>query len=210
MWQPGQGTEPRLLVSHSDPSDKHCRSPPCPNLITLMFAQVCAVALETEATGPGAESWPSQPDNSHTVGQLSAGKAHPPPQGGVLDFRSRVEVCLLTLEHVRLLVLGGVQLIRKALQLKFQLNLSPADRRQGTQTMLKKGELSSHPARMLLHLLQHTGRPGIFRGHSHAQHLAESLPARGLLIYFPFLVLLLVIYKRRITVPTPKLGVEDK
>ena len=73
-----QGTEPRLLVSHSDPSNKHCRSPPCPNLITLMFTQVCAVALETEAaTGPGAELWPSQPDNSHTVGQLSAGKVHP-------------------------------------------------------------------------------------------------------------------------------------
>ena len=143
-------------------------------------------------------------------GNFQQEKYTQPPQGGVLDFQSPVEVCLLTLEHVCLLVLGGLQLIRKALQLKFQPNLSPGDTRQGTQTVLKKCELSSHPPRMLLHLLQYTGRPGIFRGHSHTQHLAESLPARRLLIYFPFLVLLLVIYKKRITVPTPKLGVEDK
>ena len=163
--------EPRLLASRSDPSDKHCCSLPCPNLVTLMFPQVCAVALETEAaTGPGAGWWSSQPDNSHTVGQLPAGKVHPPPQGGVLDFRSPVEVCLLTLEHVCLLVLGAVQLIRKALQLKFQPNLSPAETRQGTQTVLKKCELSSHPPRMLLHLL---------RVHWPSQHLpgTQSHPA---------------------------------
>lgn len=57
-----------------------------------MFPQVCAVALETEAaTGPGAGSWSSQPDNSHTVGQLLAGKVHPtsPGRGFGLSVPSR-------------------------------------------------------------------------------------------------------------------------
>lgn len=75
---------------------------------------------------------------------------HLPREG--FGFRSPVEVCLLTLEHVCLLTLGAVQLIRKALQLKVPLNLSPADTRQGTQTVLKKCTLSSHPPRTLLHL----------------------------------------------------------
>lgn len=162
-------------MSHSDPSNKHCCSPPRPNLITRMLAQICAVALETEAaTGPGAGSWPPQPDDAHTVWQLPAGKVHPPPQGGVWTdgFRSLVEVCLLTSEHVCLLMLGAVQLIRKALQLKVPLNLSPADTRQGAQTVLKKCTLLSHPPRMLLHLPQVPRPSGISQRHSHTQHLA--------------------------------------
>lgn len=35
--QLGQGTEPRLFVSHSVPTDRHCCLPPCPSLSPRMF-----------------------------------------------------------------------------------------------------------------------------------------------------------------------------
>lgn len=139
-------------MSHSDPSDKHCCSAPRPSLVTLIFAQTCAVALETEAAaGPGAGPRPSQADASHTVWQLPAGKVHPPPWGVWLSAPSRslpVGVRAGVSAHA-----GGSAVNQKSTPTETSLNLSPADTRQGTQTVLKKCTLSSHPPRLtLLHL----------------------------------------------------------
>lgn len=143
----------QAFVSHSDPSDKHCCSAPRPNLVTLIFAQTCAVALETgAAAGPGAGLGLPKLMPLTLSGNFWQERHTdlPGERGGWLSAPSRslpVDVRAGVSAHA-----GGSAVNQKSTPSQSSLNLSQADTRQGTQTVLKKCTLSSHPPRTLLHL----------------------------------------------------------